>query len=289
MVFENFKTLSKDPKIYPAFTSDVAADAQEQTLRTIVDHLLNRDGDYRELFTTRKTFVSGPLAALYKLPVSDPKGWEAYEFSAESEQAGLLTQFSFVAMHSHPGRSSATRRGKGLREVFLCQSVPIPPPNVDFSIVEDPKNHFKTARERVDAHLGTPGCAGCHKITDPIGLSLEVFDGAGALRRVENNVPIDPSGELDGVKFKGPAGLGATLAKSPVVSNCLVRRLASYGFGQSLGAKQKDLMMAYKEEFADEGYRLRPLLREIVTSAPFYNVPSRAPTTAEPIRTAFNQ
>ncbi|NND66585.1 MAG: DUF1592 domain-containing protein, partial [Halioglobus sp.] len=51
--FDQFDDLAKDPLIYPAFNSTVAADAQEQTLRTITDHLLVSEGDYRELFTTR--------------------------------------------------------------------------------------------------------------------------------------------------------------------------------------------------------------------------------------------
>ena len=36
---------------------------------------------------------------------------------------------------------------------------------------------------------------------DPIGLSLENFDGVGAYRGEENGVRIDASGELDGVEF----------------------------------------------------------------------------------------
>ena len=50
--FEMFEDVAKDPVIYPAYNSVVAADAQEQTLRTITDHLITKKGDYRDLFTT---------------------------------------------------------------------------------------------------------------------------------------------------------------------------------------------------------------------------------------------
>ena len=49
--------LQKDLVRFPTFSQAVARDAHEQTLRLIVDHLLTRDGDYRELFTTRRSFI----------------------------------------------------------------------------------------------------------------------------------------------------------------------------------------------------------------------------------------
>src|SRR5262249_54134671 len=38
--FDRFATFAKDPMIYPKFTGAAAEDAQEQTLRTLVDHLM---------------------------------------------------------------------------------------------------------------------------------------------------------------------------------------------------------------------------------------------------------
>src|SRR5690606_38126526 len=50
--FDAFANLAKDPIAYPAETGVTLLDAREQTLRTIYDHLVVRDGDYRDLFTT---------------------------------------------------------------------------------------------------------------------------------------------------------------------------------------------------------------------------------------------
>ncbi len=143
--FENSALLSKDGQIYPSFTGETAVDAREQTLRTVLYHLITRREDYRDLFTTRQTFISPALAPIYKVAASKP-GWTPYEFPPDSPYAGLLTQVSFQALHSHPGRSSATLRGKALREVMLCQTVPRPPANVDFSAVQNPDGKVKTAR-----------------------------------------------------------------------------------------------------------------------------------------------
>ena len=51
-------------------------------------------------------------------------------------------------------------------------------------------------RERLGAHNESPACAGCHKITDPIGLALENYDAVGTYRTHENGAMIDPSGKF---------------------------------------------------------------------------------------------
>jgi len=269
--FENFATLSKDGQVYPNFTGETAVDAREQTLRTIVDHLVVRHEDYRDLFTTRQTFMSPSLAPIYKVAVRSP-GWSPYEFPPDSPYAGLLTQVSFQALHSHPGRSSATLRGKALREIMLCQVVPRPPPDVDFSAVENPDGTLKTARERVGFHLQNPSCAGCHLITDPTGLAMESFDGAGQFRREEGGVDIDTSGNLDGVEFDDVVGLGEALRDNPQVPRCLVRRAFAYATGTSSDSNNRDLLEFLAQEFASSGYVLPDLLREIALSSAFRTV-----------------
>lgn len=269
--FENFGMLSKDATIYPIFTGETAVDAREQTLRTIVDQLLVRRGDYRDLFTTRQTFMSQSLATVYKVAAQGP-GWTPYEFPPDSPYAGLLTQVSFQALHSHPGRSSATLRGKALREVFLCQVVPRPPANIDFSAVQNPDGKVKTARERIAFHLQNPSCAGCHRIMDPTGLPMESFDGAGQFRHVENGVDIDTSGNLDGVEFQDVAGLGKALHDNPQVPWCAVRRTFAYATGTSSDSNSRRVLEYLSERFADDGYQLPALLREIALSSAFRKV-----------------
>ncbi|MGI9262277.1 MAG: DUF1592 domain-containing protein, partial [Woeseiaceae bacterium] len=157
MAFDEFNSLAKDPTVYPMVTGATLADAREQTLRTVIDHLLNKEADYRDLFTTRDTFMSMSLGAVYGTPAS--AGWVPFTFPENDSRQGLLTQVSFLAAHSHPVRSSPTLRGKALRELFLCQKVPPPPPNVDFSALED-AGDVPTARERLNVHNTNPSCAG---------------------------------------------------------------------------------------------------------------------------------
>jgi hypothetical protein len=282
--FDDFSTLAKDPTIYPKFTPKAVRDAQEQTLRTIVDLVLTNRGDYRDLFTTRKTFLTSTLGIIYGVPVVDsraigePENWIPYEYPAGDPRTGILTQASFVALHSHPGRSSPTIRGKALRELILCQKVPDPPGNVNFTVVQDTSNpKYKTTRERVTAHRTDPTCAGCHKLIDPMGLALENFDGGAGFRTSENGAAIDASGELDGVKFTDAAGLGKAVHDHPAAPGCLVNRLFAYASGHVPTKSETDFVKYLEKSFAADAYRVPDLLRRIATSEALYR--AAAPQT----------
>ena len=284
--FDGFKTLAKDAALFPKFTFKVAADAQEQTLRTITDHLLTRKGDYRDLFTTRDTFLSPMLASVYGVPLDSDGAWVPYSFAKDDKRAGILTQVSFLSLHGHPGRSSPTLRGKALREVLLCQTVPVPPANVNFTLVQDTANPtYKTARARLGAHATDPTCAGCHKIIDPIGLAMENFDSSGGWRQTENDTAIDTTGDLDGRGFANPVGLGQAVHDNPAAPACLVRRLYAYAIGAVPAKPEGEWLTTIEGEFAAKGYRLTDLLRRIATSDALYqvqgpNAAAAAPQTA---------
>lgn len=273
--FDDLAVLAKDPGIYPVFGAETIVDAREQTLRTLVDHLLVRRRDYRDLFTSRDTFVSPSLAVIYD--VAAPPGWTAHTSPPESARAGLLTQVSFLAAHAHPGRSSPTLRGKAVRELLLCQTVPRPPPNVDFSLLEDADSRLKTARERLDLHRTNPVCAGCHKITDPIGLAFENFDGAGQFRATERGAAIDASGVLDGRSFDDLAGLSQAVHDHPQLSACLVKRVYGWATGGPTQPSDKPMLDWLGEQFAADGYRLPDLLRRVALSSAFATVQEPAP------------
>lgn len=271
MDFEAFENLAKDPQAYPNITGEAIADAREQTLRTIVNFLVEENGDYRDLFTTREAYMSSSLAPIYNIPLNG-EGWTLEEFPEDSGRAGILTHVSFLTLHSHPGRSSPTLRGKALREIFLCQKVPPPPPNVDFSALENPRVDQKTQRDRVEFHLKDPVCAGCHKVTDPIGLTMELFDGAGNFRTTEHGATIDASGSLDGVNFSDTAGLANALRDHPALPRCLVRRMYSYGTGGAPAREYTPILDYFNRRFAEQGYSVPALMKTIALSEAFTGV-----------------
>lgn len=265
LIFEKFDELAKDPVIYPRFNPDVLKALPEQMQRTIVDHLVTRRGDYRDLFTTTNTFLTRSLGPVYMKRVQNRNGWEPYTFPAGDDRAGLFGQAGFLALYSHSGRSSPTLRGRAVRELLLCQPVPNPPGNVNFTVVQDTNNPvLRTARERLDAHATDPSCSGCHRITDPIGLTLEGFDGIGATRTSENGQAIDLGGVIDGKPFKGALGLGKTIASDPSLTDCAAQRVFEYTVGRPADNDGK-AVAALSEAFAKSGYRFPDLMYRVAT------------------------
>lgn len=276
--YEQFDGLSKDPAIFPKYTSQLSKDAQEQSLRTIVDLLVTRKGDYRELFTTKRTFLNRNLGALYHVQVGNEAfgGWMPYSFSASDPRAGILTLAAFLLQDpTHEGRSSPTIRGKTVRELFLCQKIPPPPGNVDFKLVQDTHNPlYKTARERLTAHRDNPTCAGCHSITDPIGLGMENYDAIGEYRIRENGALIDASGTFEGKPYRDVMELEQILHDSPRVPSCLAERAYEYGVGRTVAPGEREWIKYLNQRFAREHYALPALMRIVATSVAFRTVAS---------------
>jgi hypothetical protein len=271
--YDQFDGLSKDQAIFPKYTSQLSKDAEEQALRTVTAVLITERGDYRDLFTTRKTFLNRNLGALYKVPVEFESldGWKPYTFGPEEQRAGLLTLAGFLMLDpSHEGRSSPTIRGKAVRELLLCQKVPPPPPNVNFNIVQDTHNPlYKTARQRLTTHRDNPVCAGCHAITDPIGLAMENYDAIGEYRMAENGAAIDASGTFEGKPYSDLVSFAKILHDSPSVTGCVSQRVFEYGVGRPLAAGESAWLKYVGQHFAEAGYAFPELLRTIATSQAF--------------------
>lgn len=285
--FDGFATLSIDSNLYPKFTKYVHEDAEEQTLRTIVDQLLVKNHEYGRLFVTRETFLTPALAALYGVPLprSQELGgavpWVSYEFPENDPHVGILSHVSFLSLNSHPGTSSPTLRGKALREKLLCQKVPPPPANVDFNLVQDTNNPlYKTARQRLTAHATEAMCAGCHKITDPMGLALENFDTAGGFRTAEHGAPIDATGSLNGKDFDGIRELARVVQEAPGTTACLITRAYSYGTARKPSKEERTWLTKLQKDLGSEGVKWRELMRRITLHPDFYSAPPALTVTA---------
>ncbi|HEX7821671.1 MAG TPA: DUF1592 domain-containing protein [Sphingobium sp.] len=275
--FDRVGDVSKDTLVYPRFTTGVGPDLREQALRTIVDILVTRNQPYPDIFSSRRTFLNRRLGLLYQVPVASQAGWEPHEFPVNSDRVGLLGQGAFLALFSHEGRSSPTLRGRAIREVLLCQPVPDPPGNVDFSGFNDTSNTMlKTARQRLDRHTTDPVCAACHKITDPLGLPLEHYDGIGGIRNNENGAPINVAGSFEGKTLDGLAGLANAMAKSASPAECMAKRATEYATGQQADALSDDWIQAIFATFQAQGYKYRALLETIALSPQFFAVPADA-------------
>jgi hypothetical protein len=185
-----------------------------------------------DVLTTRDTFVDDGLADLYGLPRPGQGGMVAVTLPDTGQRAGLLGTGAFLAVRAKTNETTPTLRGRFVREVLMCQTVPPPPPNVNTTLPTALSGTL-TRRQQLEQHRGAPACAGCHALMDPIGLGFENFDAIGRHRDQDRGLPIDPSGELDGATFSGPRELGQRLRESPQLRPCLMRGFYRYTLGQS--------------------------------------------------------
>ena len=114
-------------------------------------------------------------------------------------------------MSSYATRTSPVLRGRWILDNILAAPPPEPPPDIP-NLDDKGVGTATSVRQQLERHRADPTCASCHKRMDPLGFGLENFDGIGAWRTADGQVPIDASGTLpDGRSFSGPKELRAIL------------------------------------------------------------------------------
>jgi hypothetical protein len=263
----NLDTLTKDPLIYLHMSADVGPSAREQTLADIEQIVFDNE-DWRTFYTSRRTHLNRKLAALYDVRAPARDGFGVTELPEEGPRAGFLGQVSFLALAAHPTSSSATLRGKFVQQVLLCNPIPAPPANVN-TMIPEPSPDAPTLRDRVRIHLTDPFCASCHRITDPIGLGFEHFDGLGSYRAADDGATLDVSGELEGKPFNGAVEIGHLISEHPKLAPCLARTVYQYANGRVATDEEDALIEWYAAGFAGDDDHVLALLRDIATSQAF--------------------
>ncbi len=258
--------LGKDRTTFPNFDATLVDSMREELRRFVAAEAFT--GDFRNVLDADHTYVDAKLAALYGV-AAPASGWARVTLRADQPRAGLLGQAGFLALKAHPVNSSPTLRGKLVREKLLCEAVGAPPPNVDTNLPEAQPGQMTTLRERLDAHMTSPSCAGCHKLMDPLGFAFENFDAIGAHRTLDNGKPIVATGALDKVTFTDAKGLAAALKADPRVVRCLTRSLYRQASGHVELYSETAPLRAAEKAFVESGYQLRYLLVELAASDAF--------------------
>jgi hypothetical protein len=117
---------------------------------------------------------------------------------------------------------------------------------------------------------------------DPIGFSLENFDGIGIWRTKDNGFPIDPSGQMfDGMALNGPASLRrALLGHSDEFVGTFTQNLLAYGLGRVLSYRDMPVVRMIDNAAAGENYQFSSLILGIVNSPPFQMRTSEMPNSS---------
>lgn len=292
--FDRLTTASKDRRRFPFFTRETAS-AMITEARTFIADLVWNDGNFMDLFTANYGYLSPELARIYGVP-APARDFERVVFPASSERAGILGQGLFLALTAKPDESSPTARGLFVREQFLCQHVPDPPPGVNTNLPPVTEAKPQANRDRMSEHTTSPSCNTCHKLMDAVGFGLEKFDAIGQRREqlvlefrqksYEDDdedekhpapkkivtLPLNTNAYVAGIpnsEFTSPLQLGAVLANSPQCQECIVKQYFRFQAGRSDTAADRPLIRTATGDFRNSGFRFKELILSLVLSVEF--------------------
>ncbi|MDF3069391.1 MAG: hypothetical protein K0R38_4992 [Polyangiaceae bacterium] len=267
---ENLLDLEKDSELFPEYDEALSAAMRQETV-DFVDFVIRRgDGKLETLLSAPFTVASPSLRAFYGAS-GEPRP-DGTVLLDPLQRAGLLTQASFLAGHSHAGQTSPVQRGLAVRKNLLCTELPDPPMDVNATPpAPDPK---ATTRQRFEQHRADPSCVGCHQLLDPIGVGFESYDAIGRYRTTENGLTIDATGELASAgeasgAFSSAVQLAKRLSTSADVRACVQKQWFRFSLGRFEGAEDACTLQQLAHDFEASGYDVRELLLSLVTSDAF--------------------
>ncbi len=259
-----------DAVAYPYFDRTLG-DAFIKESELFFDSLVREDRSVLDLITADYSFVNERIAKHYGIP--NVTGSHFRRVTLPAERRGITTHGSVLVLTSVADRTSPVMRGKWVMEVLMGSPPPPPPPNVP--ALEETKGEVAgkvlTVRERMEEHRKNPACTSCHRVIDPLGLSLENFDVTGKWRIKDAGLPVDPTGNLyDGTPMAGPGGLRTALLKhKDVFLLSFTENLMTYALGRRVEAS--DMWMARKliKNAAKHDYKVSAFVQALATSPVF--------------------
>ncbi len=268
---DDLEDLAQSTATFPLKTPTLFESMRSETLQVLSELAFGAAVDFRTFLDNNFTFVNDDLAKVYGLPLPNKKA-ELVRVALPdgSPRLGYLGQASFLALNARAKATSPTLRGKFVREILLCQTIPDPPPDTSTVLPPDPVAGTKrTMREKLDAHRTNPSCAGCHNLIDPIGFAFEHFDPIGAYRATDAGKAIDASGELDGQRYTNARELVGLLRGNPNTMACVVRNFYRHAAGRLESDGEEVALVELNKSFEKAGFSFTGLARGLVESTAF--------------------
>jgi len=234
--------------------------------------VMREDRPIVDLLDADFTFVDERLARHYGMEGIQGSRVRRVPLAADNPRRGLLGHGSVLTVTSAANRTSPVVRGKWVLDNLLGMPPPQPPPGVETNLEKDAAQVKATSlRQRLEMHRANATCASCHKVIDPIGLTLENFDHVGKWRTADGKSPIDATAQLvDGTRLDGPQTLRrALLDRSDVFATVATEKLLTYASGRAVQYQDMPAVRAIVRDAARDKYRFSSLVLGIVKSTPF--------------------
>ena len=269
LYLRNLKNINPDFETFPDFDDNLRQAMRHET-DLFFTNLIREDRSILDLLNANYTFINERLAHHYGIPNIYGTDFRRVTLT-DDRRRGLLGQASILTVTSYATRTSPVQRGKWILTNLIGMPPDPPPPNVPALKEHSDPGKVTSLRERMEQHRANPACAGCHKVMDPIGFSLENFDAVGQWRSSDEGAKIDPAGVMfNGSKIDGPVALREILmAKPEIFASVFAEKLMVYALGRGLQYYDMPTVRAIVRDARRNDYRLSSIVLGIVKSTPF--------------------
>ena len=260
---ERADELVKDAETYPEFDPAVAADLRTSLSIFLEEATWGKKAGYRELLLSSEYPLNERLGKLYGVEVKD--GFQPVSLE-NGQRAGLITHpflLSYLAYHNN---TSPIHRG-----VFLTRHIigmPLKSPPMANLFLEAKFDPGLTMREKVASMTASQECMGCHMTINPLGFSLEHFDGIGRWREQDKGKPVDAKGTFktesgEMINLDSARDVAEFAANAPSAHRAFIETLFHHLVKQPLRAYGAEEMESLREGFEKSGFQIPELIKQI--------------------------
>ncbi|MGI9474292.1 MAG: DUF1592 domain-containing protein [Rubripirellula sp.] len=271
-----------NPEYYPDFQNELKTSIREETL-AFFEALLQQDLSALNILDSRFAMLNESLANHYGIRGPNSSQFERVELTSDQRhRGGVLTHASVLLGNSTGEDSHPVKRAVWIRDRLLGDPPADPPPDVPELNATDPKFSSLSVREQLRVHRDTESCNDCHRGIDPWGIALENFGADGLWRDEIQRKKVKGRGFLtmdvetatvlpDGTTIDGVQDLKTYLVnhRSEQFAKALTTKLLSFALGRSVDVTDDATIEELTKTFADNDYRLQPLIRAIAASETF--------------------
>jgi hypothetical protein len=270
LYLRNLGDANPDMRIFAGFDDNLRQAFRRETELFLGD-TFRHDRSVLNLLSAKYTYLNERLAKHYGIPNIYGARFRRVDLDENSHRGGLLRQGSILTVTSYADRTSPVNRGKWILGNLMGVAPPPPPSGVPKLPEVHGVENAVSMRDRMSRHRADPACAGCHKLMDPPGFSMENYDAIGRWRTHEFGQPIDASGGLpDGSTFTGVDGLQkALMARPEAFVGTMTEKLMTYSLGRGVTYSDAPAIRKIVRDSREGGYLFSSLVLGIVNSAPF--------------------
>lgn len=253
------------------YTRFVKRDMAEETYH-FVHRVLHDDLDVFTLIDSDFAMLNQNLAEFYGVEGVMGAHFRPVPVAPEQGRGGLLSQGAFLAGHSDGTEPHPIKRAVWVKEKILGDPPPPPPPNVPDLDPETPGFEKLTLKQQLEVHRDNPSCRDCHAGIDPFGVAFEKLSAVGRFEPQRKGLLVDATSILpDGTEVDGVADLKAYLRdrRGDDFARALIEHLFAYALGRDVHFADESEIDAMLWQVKLAGYRMRSIIRSIVTSPSF--------------------